>query len=201
MTPMKKHPHHLQLARGLSRSVRHSTSWAGEVYRATSVRYANRDDLLTGLGAKSAGGRWNPPSGFATVYTSLTPETALAEYLAQHRYFGWPVSSAMPYVMVALGVTLQKVLDFSDGKVRSSLGVSLVRMIDTAWRRASVHESITQALGRCAFEAELEAILVPSSAALGEVNLVVFPGNLLAPGSWINVINREKLPPPPGMGN
>jgi RES domain-containing protein len=107
----------------------------------------------------------------------------------------------MPYVMVGLEVTLQKVLDLSDGRVRSSLGVSEARMLDTRWRKAKTQESLTQAIGRCAFEAELEAILVPSSAALGEVNLVVFPGNLLAPGSRIKIINREELPPPPLMVN
>jgi RES domain-containing protein len=198
---MKKHLLHRELARGLARSLKYKSGWMGDAFRSTAVRYASRDDLLTGQGAKSAGGRWNPAGGFATVYTSLTPETALAEYLAHYRYFGWPLSSAMPYVMVGLEITLQKVLDLTDGRVRSSLGVSEARMLDTRWRKAGTHESLTQAIGRCAFEAELEAILVPSSAALGEVNLVVFPGNLLTPGSWIKIINREELPPPPQMVN
>ena len=95
---MRRLPDSDKLARAIGRGAKHAGPWSGVAFRATSVRYANRDDLLTGQGAKSAGGRWNPPASIATVYLGLSPETALAEYLAQHRYYGWPVSSAMPYV-------------------------------------------------------------------------------------------------------
>jgi len=127
-TSMRKHADSEALERGIERASKHAIPWSGTVFRATAVRYANRDDLLTGLGAKSAGGRWNPPGGFATIYSSLLPETALAEYLAQHRHFGWPDSSAMPYVTVAIEALLQSVLDLTNGPVRRALDVSRTRM-------------------------------------------------------------------------
>ncbi len=195
---MRKHPDSDILARAMRRALEHARPWGGEAFRAASVRYANRDDLLTGFGARSAGGRWNPPGSFATVYLGLTPETALAEYLAQHRFYGWPVSSAMPYVSVGIRVTLRSVLDLTAGPVRKSLGVSLARMRDDGWRKAEARESLTQAIGRLAFEAGTEALVVPSSADRKGANLVVLPGNLRAPGSRLRIVNRDQLPPPPG---
>jgi RES domain-containing protein len=169
------------------------------VFRATSVEYANRDDIVTGQGAKRAGARWNPPGSFAAVYTSLTPETALAEYLAQYRHFGFPDSSAMPYVMVGLQVVLKNALDLTDAEVRRTVGVSLARMTNLGWRKAGKHESLTQAIGRLCFEAGFEAILVPSAVAPGEANLVVIPGNVEPPAGYVRIVNRDQLPQPKSL--
>ena len=68
---MRPHAESERLARALARCEKHTESWGGVVYRSTSVRYANRDDLLTGAGSKTARARWNPPGGMAAVYTSL----------------------------------------------------------------------------------------------------------------------------------
>jgi RES domain-containing protein len=194
---MKKHLQSEALSRGLKRATKHAGPFAGAAFRATSVQYANRDDLLTGQGAKRAGARWNPAGSFAAVYLGLTPETALAETLAQHRHFGWADEDAMPFVMVGLEVSLQTVLDLADGEVRRALAVSDARMLNDPWRKAKAPESLTQAIGRLAFEAGLEGIVVPSAAARGTNNLVVFPGNLTPPGSYLRVVNRDQLPPPP----
>lgn len=198
---MKQHPQSDALSRGTKRALKHAASVAGEAFRATSVEYANRDDLLTGLGAKSNGGRWNPPGNFAAVYISTTAEVAVSEYLAHQRYFGFRDSDALPCALVGLEVQFQKVLDLTDGEVRKALAVSEARMTNDAWRKAKKHESLTQAIGRLAFEAELEAIIVPSSAAPGEKNLVVFPGNLVPPDGYVRVVNRDKLPLPRGRNN
>jgi RES domain-containing protein len=76
---MKKHPKTDVLARGMNRALKHAAPFVGEAFRATSVEYANRVDLLTGLGAKLNGARWNPPGSFATVYTSMIAEVAISE--------------------------------------------------------------------------------------------------------------------------
>lgn len=193
---MKKHPQADALARGMERAAKHAAPFAAETFRATSVEYANRDDLLTGLGAKINGGRWNPPGSFAAVYLGTAAETAVSEYLAHQRYFGFRDSDALPCTLVGLELQLQAVLDLTDGEVRKALGVSEARMLDDAWRKAKKHESLTQAIGRLAFEAELEAILVPSSAAPGAKNLVVFPGNVVPPNAYVKIVNRNKLPIP-----
>ena len=104
----------------------------------------------------------------------------------------------MPYVSVGIRGTLRSALDLTAGSVRKSLGVSLARMRDDGWRKAGARESLTQAVGRLAFEAGAEAVVVPSSADREGANLVVFPGNLRAPGSRLRIVNRDQLPTPPG---
>src|SRR5262249_5609496 len=61
---MPHHPASDRLARALVRSLARAGAWAGTLYRSASPRYANRDDLLTGAGSKTAGARWNPPNSF-----------------------------------------------------------------------------------------------------------------------------------------
>ena len=57
----------------------YSKTWRGTVYRFASIDYASKEDLVTGKGAMYHAGRWNPKGRFPAFYTSLTPETALAE--------------------------------------------------------------------------------------------------------------------------
>ena len=80
------------------------------------------------------------------AYASLTPETALAETLAHHRYYGIPIEDAMPRTFVAIQVKLQSVLDFRDGKVRQRLQVSESRILTIDWRKEvdEGREPITQ---------------------------------------------------------
>lgn len=198
---MRKHAESDRLARGLRRCQRLAVPWSGVAYRSASVRYANRDDFLTGAGARILGARWNSPESFATVYLSLTPETATTEALAHHRHFGLPVETALPRVLASVRVSLQRVLDLTDVRARRSLGVGRGTLLDEDWRGANAGgtEAITQALGRLAWEAEWEALLVPSAAQPGGTNLIVFPGNLSPPESYLIIINREQLPPHPAV--
>ncbi len=64
--------------------------------------------MLTGIGSRSAGARWNSPGSVATVYTSLDIHTAVEEALAQHRYFGFRVETALPRVLVAIQARLER---------------------------------------------------------------------------------------------
>ena len=110
-----------QLKQRLARCARFGAPWAGVVFRSASVADANRDDLLTGMGARQAGARWNPPNSMATVYTSLEITTATEEALAHHRYFGFAVETALPRVLTSVRVSLQRVLNLSDAKCRRPL--------------------------------------------------------------------------------
>jgi RES domain-containing protein len=101
-------------------------------YRSSTPKYATESDLLTGAGSKMHGGRWNPV-GIAVMYNSLTPETAMAETLAQNRYFGIPIEESMPRVFVATLVKLQSVLDLRQGLVRQRLQVSQDRILAVDW--------------------------------------------------------------------
>ena len=123
-------------------------------------------------------------------------ETAVAEALEHFRYFGLPISTAMPRVIVALQAHLERVLDLRDGDVRRVLRVSARRMITEPWRteQSDGREALTQALGRLTFDFDIQALQVPSAARKGGSNVVVFPANLDPPQSWLRVMNRGELP-------
>jgi RES domain-containing protein len=193
---MARHPDSDRLARSMAKCLALSRPWSGELYRSASPRYANKDDLLTGAGGKMAGARWNPPNSFRTVYTSLDPHTAVDEGLAHFLYYRQPIFRAMPRVLVSLKARPGRVLDLTDGSVRLLLGVSERRLLDAPWReeQRKRREALTQAIGRLAYDADWEGILAPSSARRGGVNLIVFPANLDAPGSWLQIVNRGDLP-------
>ncbi len=143
------HPEFNRFLHAIERGAWRAIHWSGVVYRSTSPRYANKEDLVTGMGSKTAGGRWNPPNSFPTVYTSVDPHTALDEVLAHYRYYGFPIESAMPRVTVSVRVRLVRVLNFTDGKTCTALRVSMRRILDEPWREVqkSGREALTQSLG------------------------------------------------------
>ena len=175
MTP---HPEFERLAAAVRRLP--SGPWRGVAYRSASPAYAGSRDLLSGEGVRRHGGRWNAAGAFPAVYASLTPETAVAEALAQFRYYGIPDADAMPRVLVALDASLAALADLTDGRTRRVLRVSRRRMRADSWRAAAERgrESLAQAIGRAAYDARLEGLLVPSAADRKGVNLVVFPERL-----------------------
>ena len=104
------------------------------VFRCVEPTYATEGDLLTGQGSLKNGGRWNPPSSFATVYAAFSDATALAEAKANHLYYGLDPADALPRAIVAVDVKLAKVLDLTEGLIRKTMGVSATRMRDDDWR-------------------------------------------------------------------
>jgi RES domain-containing protein len=190
------HPESDRLKQALRKCLKLAAPWAGVTYRSAAIHYANRDDLLTGAGSKIEGARWNPPESVSTVYTALEIQTAVEEALAHHRYYGYPEQTALPRVLVSIRVSLQRVLNLTNQRLRRSLGVSRDQLLRDDWRLAneSGQESMTQAIGRLAWDAEWEGLLAPSAAHPGGVNLVIFPGNLSPPDSYSLIINRDQLP-------
>jgi RES domain-containing protein len=196
MTP---HPESERLARALARCAPLAQEWTGFVFRSSWPEYANRDDLITGAGAKNMGGRWNPRGSFHTVYASLDVETAIAEAVAYNRRYRIPDHMALPRVLAALEVRLTRVLDLTQGPVRSVLKVSADRLLREPWRKLQRRgkEALTQAVGRLAWHAWWHALLVPSAARQGGANLIVFPANLEPPESWLKIHQPKNLPPRP----
>lgn len=183
-----------QLRNRLTRLLPLAQSFSGIGYRSSTPRYASEIDLLTGQGSQRHGGRWNP-IGIAVVYLSLSPETAMAETLAHHRYYGISIEAAMPRMFVAVNVKLQRILDLRDGHIRQRLQVSESTILSVDWRK-DVQASlapITQQLGRAAFEVGLEGLVVPSAAGVDGHNLLVFPAHLSL-GSTMQVLNASELP-------
>ena len=148
--------------------------------RSVTPEYASAKDFITGAGAQMNGARWNAIGTFRAVYGSMTSTLAMQESLAKFHRFGIPEAKAMPRLFRAISVRLSCVLDLTEGSVRQALRVSRKRMVDDAWWKAQGEgkESLTQAIGRAAYEAGLEGIVVPSAADKDGKNIVVFPDNL-----------------------
>ena len=195
MTP---HPRSLDLTARIQQLITSAAPWSGTAFRATAERYANRDDLLTGVGSKQSGGRWNPPGLFRAVYLSLGVDTAVAEFLGQFAHYGLQAAELTPFVVAGVEVRLSRVLDLSSAATRRKLRLTLVELQQDDWRAAqdAGDESLTQAVGRIAFEAEFDGLLVPSVSKRGETNVVALPGNFVPPDSHLKAVNREKLPQP-----
>lgn len=124
---MRPHPDSERVARALLKCVAYATAWSGALYRSSSPRYANKDDLLTGAGSKTAGARWNPPNSFRTGYASLDAHTAIDEALAHFVHYKLSVATAMPRVVVAVEARhrparLRCRLGRAPGAVRSAPG-------------------------------------------------------------------------------
>jgi RES domain-containing protein len=189
---ISNHPDFEQLSRRVVALIAHAGSLRQVVFRSCEPTYATKDDLLSGEGGRIHGGRWNPPSSFATVYAAFSESTALAEGKANYVYYHFDPADALPRMLVAVDVNLAMVLDLTDGKVRKSLGVSATRMRCDDWRRSNRHgsESLTQALGRAGYESDLEGLVVP--ACDGGKNLVWFPGNLRR-ASQATIRNADRL--------
>ena len=170
-----------------------SSSFEGIVYRSSTPRYASEKDLLTGIGSQHHGGRWNR-IGIAVVYASLTPEVAMAETLAQNRYYGIALEEAMPRTFVAIHAKLSHVLDLTLGSNRKRLQVSLENILHADWRKEvrAGRIPLTQLLGHAATRVGLEGLIVPSAASVGGVNLVIIPENLGA-GSTLEIANKDRL--------
>jgi RES domain-containing protein len=169
--------------------------FAACVYRSCTPNYARHTHLVSGMGAKELGGRWNPV-GVATVYASLTPETAMAEALAHHRYYGIPIHAALPRTFVSIEVRLSVVLDLCDGEIRQRFGFSRARMLTHDWREAAAkgQASETQACGGAVASLGWEGMIVPSAADTPGRNLVIFSENLRE-SSGLTVINADRLNP------
>jgi RES domain-containing protein len=170
-----------------------SVPFTGVVYRSSTPKYATESDLITGEGSRRFGGRWNP-LGIAMIYTSLTPETAMAETLARNRYYGIPIEDAMPRTFVAIDVNLRKVLDLRDGVIRRRLQISETKIVTLDWRKELLagHEPITQRLGRAVHSCNWEGMIVPSAADMMGHNLLIFP-EIIDLDSKLIVRNPEML--------
>lgn len=191
-TPLRKNVF-ASLVMRLGRLARQASAFKSTAFRSGTPRYATETDLLTGKGSRRFGGRWNP-RGLAATYASLTPETAMAETLAQARYYGWSPQAVMPRTFVAISFKLKRVLDLTDGDVRRRLAFSQKRIVETDWRAEmdAGNVPLTQLLGQAAAEIGLEGLLVPSIAEPSGRNIVAFPQNFKSPRAVV-VLAPDKL--------
>lgn len=112
------------------------------------------------------GARWNPP-GTAAIYLSTTRNGALAE-AEYHLALQMPRPRARR-TMYEVNITLDSVLDLTDGTLLAELGISSADLEDPTM-------DACREVGGAAAWLEHDGILVPSARS-SAVNLVVYPTN------------------------
>jgi RES domain-containing protein len=165
-------------------------TWSGTLFRFQTVDYPAPQDVLSGEGARSRGGRWNRP-GIATLYGSTTDTTALEECKAHDRYYG--VVTRGPRLLVAIEAQLTRMLDLTAAATRRALGVTLAELGAEDWRKlqAAGKESFTQAIGRAVAAAGGSGMLSRSAAVPRGVNVAVFPG--ICAADRLEIVEGAKL--------
>jgi len=184
---MNAYPEYERIFKALQQCRDTSIPWSGVIFRSTSPHNYSRTEILSGEGSATSGGRWNP-IGIKAVYGSLSPETAMAETLHYFRYHRIPIVKSMPRFFVAIKVSVSRSIDLRDSDRLRTLGVSQQEILDADWRMkiTAGEESLTQAVGRAAFSAGIEALLAPAAAERTGTNVVIFP-EILEPGSLFEV--------------
>jgi RES domain-containing protein len=99
--------------------------YVGPLYRALNPVYARVP--LSGEGAARYGGRFNP-IGLETLYTALSPATALAE--------ANQVGSLQPTILVSYDADVGPVFDTRDREALAGQGSDVARLADPGWRAA-----------------------------------------------------------------
>jgi RES domain-containing protein len=165
-----------------------------EAYRVAGPRHTTASEIVSGTGAYLAGGRWNPVGDMKVVYLSHSPETATREALEHFRYYGLPISSALPKVIVAVRVKIERCLDLTDPAIAFDLPISIPELLAEDWRAMMARnaEPASQAVGWAAFATGFQGVKVPSRPDPTGTNLLVF-SELLLKGNQLEVLNAEEL--------
>lgn len=190
----------LTLEQKTHRAIKHAVPFSGThrphgiCFRSVKQKFANQHDILSVEGSLFTGGRYNFAGAFGVLYLACDPHTCLEEVARATRVGGFRAAENFPRTFIGIRVRLTTVLNLTDPRMRSRLGISRELLVKTDWERiqARGHEAPTQALGRFARAAGFEAILSPSAAWAGN-NLNIFPENVLS-SSELSLVNGAQLP-------
>lgn len=153
-------------------------AYTGEVFR----HVASGRHPLSGAGARSVGGRWNPPQSFATLYLAESNATVEAEFRRMAERQDLALEQFLPRRIYRIDVELQAVVDMTQP---ASLAPALAKL-----DLSSEDLGATQAVGEAAQYLGREAILAPSATGTGLV-LAVFIDRLL-PESRVEAVDFEE---------
>lgn len=126
-------------------------------------------DPLGTTGSFKAGGRYNPPNEFGALYTSFAAATAAEEVAKGLRLRGVDPGKFLEgdYWIYELELNLENVLDLTDAGVLERSKISYASLVGSEINR-------TRDIATQARELGYQALVVPSAAAPGDKNLVVF---------------------------
>jgi RES domain-containing protein len=152
--------------------------FAGLAYRHLAAKW----NPLSGAGARSAGGRWNPPESFATLYLAGEQETVIAEFERMAARAGRVAEDFLPRRLYRYEVRLAGLLDLRTPDARASVELHDDQLL-------SDDPAACQAIGEAAQYVGREGVIAPSATGSGTVLAVFF--DRLGPDSVIQVIDFE----------
>lgn len=160
----------------------------------TTLKYRDPRIILVGEGSYRNGGRWNAIGSFRAVYGSVDDVTALKESKANAGYANLPYPFRETRLVVAVDVSLSRVVDLTASEALKMLGVTEKELRTEDWRKVQEQgfESLTQALGRAVFEAKGEGLLAFSARVAKAINVAYFPENKLQ-GSEVRLCEAQEL--------
>lgn len=135
-----------------------------------------------GAGARTVGGRWNPPDSFATLYLGFSVEVAAAELERLAERAGREVADFMPRHLLEYEIELEAVLDLTDETALDALELSRADL-------SSPTAGSCQRVGETAHHLGWEGILAPSATGTGNI-VAVFVERLL-PQSRVEIRSRK----------
>lgn len=160
-------------------------SYSGPAYRhQAAIR-----NPLSGAGARSLGGRWNPPESISTLYLAIERDTAVAEFLRMAARSGRTAEDFLPRRLYRYDVHLVSLVDLRTPETREALELSDSALI-------SDDPAACQAVGEAAQYVGLEGIIAPSATGSGTVLAVFF--DRLQPNSGVQPVGFETWQSPPG---
>lgn len=168
-----------------------SGGFSGKLYRALNPRWAAQP--LSGSGAASFGGRFNP-IGTPALYCSLAPLTALRE--------ANQVGDLQPILLVCYRAEIETVFDARDAGALLEWGMTAETLADPGWRIAMREQghAPTQQFAVQLIEAGYAGLVVPSfarAAAAGDFNLVLWRWGGGPPAHLELVDDEDRLKPLP----
>ncbi len=155
-------------------------SWEGRAFRHQAAEWSYSQP---GAGARTVGGRWNPPGSFATLYLGLSLEVVEAEFHRLAERSGRDPDEFLPRHLLTYEIRLESLLDLTDAVARKALGLSDAQL-------RSADPRACQEIGDAAHHLGREGVLAPSATDAGQV-LAVFVERLL-PASRIDLVSTTE---------
>lgn len=159
-------------------------AYAGTGYRHQAAHW----DPLSGAGARSRGGRWNPSESFATLYLATESEVATAEFHRMAQRAKREPWDFLPRRLFRYELRLEGLVDLRTEDARAGLGLSDADLYGDDLGACQAIGEAAQYLGR-------EGIVAPSAARAGTV-IAVFLDSL-EPSSSVEAVDYETWDTPP----
>jgi len=159
-------------------------AYAGEAFRHQAAQY----NPLSGAGARSLGGRWNPPESFATLYLAIERETVVAEFNRMAERSRRAPQDFLPRRLYRYEVRLDGLVDLRVPDAMALVGLTAEDLRDD-------DPTACQAVGEAAQYLGREGVIAPSATGAGTILAVYF--DRLEPESVLQPLDYENWEAPP----